>query len=102
MDTISLRQRTAKKYQRNHRWDNKTSSKLIESLISNIPIPTIYISQDIEVDEEVDKDISRYSVIDGQQRLTAIYNFMNNSFALEELEVLEPLNSSFYKDLPPF
>ena len=89
-------------YQRNHRWDNKTSSKLIESLILNIPIPTIYISQDIDVDEEVDKDISRYSVIDGQQRLTAIYDFMNNSYALEELEVLEPLNGSYYKDLPPF
>lgn len=89
-------------YQRNHRWDNETSSKLIESLILNIPIPTIYLSQDVDVDEEVDDDIARYSVIDGQQRLTAIYGFMSNHFSLVGLEVLEPLNDSLYKDLPPF
>jgi uncharacterized protein with ParB-like and HNH nuclease domain len=34
-------------YQRNHRWNIETSSRLIESLILNIPIPFIYISQDI-------------------------------------------------------
>lgn len=88
-------------YQRNHRWSNEMSSKLIESLILNIPVPVIYISQDIDVDEEVD-DIPRYSVIDGQQRLTAIYNFMSNNMELIGMEVLGMLNGSFYKDLPPF
>mgnify|MGYP002619735278 CR=1 FL=1 len=89
-------------YQRNHRWDNQESSKLIESLILNIPIPTIYLSQDVDVDEEVEDGVSRYSVIDGQQRLTAIYGFMKNTYALEGLEVLQPLNEAYYKDLPPF
>lgn len=45
-------------YQRNHRWDNQESSKLIESLILNIPIPTIYLSQDVDVDEEVEDGVS--------------------------------------------
>lgn len=89
-------------YQRNHRWDNETSSKLIESLILNIPIPTIYLSQDVDVDEEVGNDVARYSVIDGQQRLTAIYGFMSNQYPLVGLKVLEPLNDSYYQDLPPF
>ena len=31
-------------YQKRHRWDDVTSSKLIESLILNIPIPIIYLS----------------------------------------------------------
>jgi len=53
------------------------------------------------VDEEGDDD-ARYSVIDGQQRLTAIYNFMSNKMQLVGMEVLEPLNGSYYKDLPPF
>lgn len=53
----------------------------MESLILNIPIPTVYLSQD--VDEEVDDDVARYSVIDGQQRLTAIYGFMTNAYKLE-------------------
>lgn len=89
-------------YQRKHRWTNEASSKLIESLILNIPVPFIYISQDIDVDEEIDDDVSRFSVIDGQQRLTAIYNFFNNKYELSDLEVLIPLNGCFYKDLPPF
>ena len=59
-------------YQRKHRWTEEYSSKLIESLILNIPVPLIYISQDIDVDDEVDDEVARYSVIDGQQRLTAI------------------------------
>lgn len=89
-------------YQRRHRWENDVSSRLIESLILNIPIPLIYISQDVDVDEEVEDEISRYSVIDGQQRLTAIFNFFKNKYPLDGLDVLNDLNGSYYKNLPPF
>jgi len=89
-------------YQRNHRWGKEISSKLIESLILNIPIPVIYLSEDVDVDVELQDDIARYSVIDGQQRLTAISEYMNNNFELTDLEVLKDLNGSLYKDLPPF
>jgi len=89
-------------YQRRHRWNDEVSSRLIESLILNIPVPLIYISQDVDVDEEVGDDVSRYSVIDGQQRLTAIFKFFKNNYSLEGLDVLGELNGSFYSDLPPF
>jgi DNA-binding Lrp family transcriptional regulator len=87
-------------YQRRHRWDVKTSSRLIESLILNIPIPTIYISQDVDVDLETEE--YRYSVIDGQQRLTAMYNFFKDKYPLTGLETLDELNDCYHKDLPPF
>jgi hypothetical protein len=89
-------------YQRKHRWEDDVSSRLIESLILNIPVPLIYISQDIDVDDEIEDGIARYSVIDGQQRLTAISNFFSNKYALTGLTVLEELNDLHYKDLPPF
>lgn len=89
-------------YQRRHRWTDEVSSGLIESLILNIPIPLIYISQDVDVDDEVSSEAARYSVIDGQQRLTAVKNFLQNEFALTGLNVLDDLNGSFYRDLPPF
>lgn len=89
-------------YQRRHRWSEETSSRLIESLILNIPIPVIFLSQDVDVDTEVSDATSRYTVIDGQQRLTAIYNFMNNNLVLEGLETLSELNGSRYVDLPSF
>ena len=87
-------------YQRRHRWNNSTSSSLIESLILNIPIPIIYLSYDIDVD--TNEEGARYSVIDGQQRLTAIKNFFNNEYPLEGLDILSDLEGCFYKDLPPF
>lgn len=89
-------------YQRRHRWSPETSSRLIESLILNIPIPVIYISQDVDVDDEVSTETARYTVIDGQQRLTAIHEYLRNKFSLEGLETLSELNGSSYKDLPPF
>ena len=89
-------------YQRRHRWPAETSSRLIESLILNIPIPVVFLSQDIDVDVETDEKISRYTVIDGQQRLTAIYDFLRNKLSLEGLETLPELNGARYIDLPPF
>lgn len=89
-------------YQRRHRWDVETSSRLIESLILNIPIPIIYLSYDVDVDDDTEDNEARYSVIDGQQRLTAILNFFENSFALTGMDILKALDGCFYKDLPPF
>jgi len=89
-------------YQRRHRWPADTSSRLIESLILNIPIPVVFLSQDIDVDQETDEKVSRYTVIDGQQRLTAISEFINNKLILEGLDTLKELNGSKYSDLPPF
>ena len=88
-------------YQRRHRWSAETSSRLIESLILNIPIPIVFISQDVDVDEEATNG-ARYTVIDGQQRLTAVFEFMKNKLSLEGLETLSELNGAYYKDLPPF
>lgn len=89
-------------YQRRHRWTTETSSRLIESLILNIPVPLIYLSQDVDVDIETGDEESRYSVIDGQQRLTAIVNFFANEFSLTGLDALTQLEGTYYKDLPPF
>lgn len=89
-------------YQRRHRWTTETSSRLIESLILNIPVPLIYLSQDVDIDIETGDEESRYSVIDGQQRLTAIVKFFNNEFSLTGLDALTELEGTYYKDLPPF
>ena len=89
-------------YQRRHRWSYETSSRLIESLILNIPIPLVYLSQDVDVDTETSDEEARYSVIDGQQRLTAISSFFENKFALTGLDVLKELEGLLYRDLPPF
>ena len=67
-------------YQRNYVWDNKKASKLIESIILNVPIPVIYVS------EEQD---SSWSVIDGLQRLNSLKRFFDGKFNYLETFKLE-------------
>ena len=79
-------------YQRNYVWDNKKSSLLIESIILNVPIPVIYVSQE--------KD-DTWSVIDGLQRLYSLKRFFEGKFKLSGLEILSELNKQDIKTLNP-
>ena len=79
-------------YQRNYIWDNKKASLLIESIILNVPIPVIYVSQ-----EEDDS----WTVIDGLQRLNSLKRFFDRDFKLNGLEILSELNRDDIKSLSP-
>ena len=79
-------------YQRRLRWTTAQKSRLIESLLLNIPIPPVFFYEN---------DAARYEVMDGQQRLNAIREFFSGSFALSGLKVLSPLNGLRYPKSPP-
>jgi hypothetical protein len=86
------------KFQREYVWSLKPElpSRLIESLLLQIPIPPIYFYNDTENDNTLE-------VIDGQQRLTTLIDFISNKFALRKLNRMPSLNQKFFKDLPkPF
>ncbi|HDC4391322.1 TPA: DUF262 domain-containing protein [Enterobacter cloacae] len=51
-------------------WDNKRKSRLIESILLKIPLPSFYFSEDSNGD---------YSVVDGLQRLCSIFHFINHA-----------------------
>src|SRR5574344_96444 len=77
-------------YQRDYVYTEKQASKLVESVLMGIPIPTIYLC--------VEED-NTYSVIDGQQRITSLVRYLKNEFALNGLQELNELNGKCYKDL---
>ncbi|MER8509164.1 DUF262 domain-containing protein [Mesorhizobium sp. M0199] len=79
-------------YQRRLRWNTAQKSKLIESLLLNIPVPPVFLYE---------SDAARYEVMDGQQRLNAVKEFIAGDFALSSLTVLEPLNGIRYSRCPP-
>lgn len=83
-------------YQRNDVWganDDKEHkrSRLIESLLLNIPIPVIYFAEQAET--------LKYEVIDGQQRLNTFYSFLNNEFSLNGLVIRDDANGKKYSEL---
>lgn len=91
-ETIFLRPLSERpSFQRRYVWTNLLSSRLIESILLNVPIPPCYLSQN--EDYELD-------VIDGQQRLFSIYRFLDNQFALSGLEVMKDLNGLRFHKIP--
>lgn len=79
------------KFQRQYVWSDKLASRLVESVLLNVPIPPCYLSEN---------DESELDVIDGQQRIYSLYRFMENQFALRELEALPELDGKRFFELP--
>ncbi|WP_211308568.1 DUF262 domain-containing protein [Litoreibacter ponti] len=83
-------------FQRDFVWSNPKQSKLIESCIMRIPLPVFYVAEA--------KD-GRIIVVDGLQRLTTFYRFINDQFRLTSLGAKEsdsdhPLEGKLFKELP--
>lgn len=78
-------------YQRRLRWDDHKKSQLIESFIMNVPVPPVFLFE---------AKLGEFEVMDGQQRLSAIVDFLQNRFELKGLEVWPALNGRRFGDLP--
>lgn len=89
MDTIlrRLKQGTlilSPSFQRKEVWNASKKSRLIESIMLNIPLPMFYVAAD---------DLGKWEVVDGLQRLSAIRDFLHGDkygvlLKLKELEFL--------------
>jgi hypothetical protein len=77
-------------FQRRDRWDRNKQSRFIESIVMNVPIPPVFLGED---------QYGKYVVLDGRQRLTAIYTYLKNEFELKGLEVWDELNGLKYREL---
>lgn len=77
-------------FQRNFIWDKTRQSKLIESILLGLPLPSIYLSQ---------YEDGRLTVVDGLQRLSTIKAFLNNDLTLTNLEYLTECNNKKFFEL---
>lgn len=66
-------------------WDNEQQSLLIHSMLANFPVPAVYVhkTESVEVDAK-SKHSYTYSVLDGKQRMTTVFSFINGEYALSE------------------
>jgi len=58
-------------FQRKYIWDEKKASRLIESVLLRVPLPLFYIAE---------TENGKEQVIDGQQRLTSFFSFIDGAF----------------------
>jgi hypothetical protein len=77
--------------QREYVWDNAKASRLIESLILNIPIPVLYFAETEE---------AKYEIFDGHQRVKSIMNYLAGIFPLSGLAVLREYRGLRFSELP--
>ncbi|MEU9924543.1 DUF262 domain-containing protein [Streptomyces griseoluteus] len=66
-----------RRYQRKLVWSVEEKVKLIDSVVSELPIPLILLAQ------RKKSGVETYEIIDGLQRLDAFFSFMDNKFAYD-------------------
>lgn len=83
-------------------WDTKRKSRLIESVLLRIPLPSFYLSEDED---------GVYAVVDGLQRLCTLFHFMDHAelnrvteakldpLRLDKLQYLKELNGKSFIEL---
>jgi len=77
-------------FQRNEVWGIKQKSRLIESILIKIPIPSFYIDA---------RDEAKWIVVDGLQRLSTIIKYIKDEFALKDLEFLKGIEGKKFSEL---
>lgn len=90
-DQLELRYKLDPEYQRRHRWSEARKSRLIESFLMNVPVPPVFLYE---------RDLARFEVMDGRQRLAALSDFYADAFALTGLEYWQDLEGRKYSTLP--
>jgi hypothetical protein len=77
-------------YQRDaEQWNSRKKSLFIESLLNNLTIPAFFLCEDEE---------RNYEVVDGQQRLTTIWDFANDDFTISadsNIEYIAPQSALY-------
>ena len=75
-------------------WDETKKSRLIESILLGLPLPSFYFSEDVVS--------QKLSIVDGLQRICAIRDFVlkkDNPLKLQNLQFLLPFNGKTFSDL---
>ncbi|OFO15256.1 hypothetical protein HMPREF3088_03755 [Corynebacterium sp. HMSC22B11] len=84
-------------YQRKVVWPQEAKDSLMESILLGYPIPEIYL--EYATDAMGNQTVS---VVDGQQRLSALIEYLSNEYSLDSLsdERTVEFHGKFFQDLP--
>lgn len=80
-------------FQRNPVWVNRQKSYLMDTILNKYPIPEIYMQESVD-----SNGLQHYIIVDGQQRIRSVLEFIQDGFNLDEKESPE-FHGAFFSDL---
>ncbi len=82
------------RYQRRSVWSQEFKDYFIDTILLNYPAPAIFLYEEIEP-----SGFAKYSVVDGKQRLTTIFDFVENKFPVSSEAEQANLRGKFFSNL---
>jgi len=82
-------------FQRNAIWPRAAKSFLIDTILTGLPIPVLYFQKTLSAQT----NRVEYTVVDGQQRLNAVFQFMENRFSITESDPKSPWHRKRWRTL---
>lgn len=77
-DYLAGRYGVNRRYQRKLVWTVEEKQSLVDSIITDLPVPLVLVAEIVS-----SGSTATYELIDGMQRLNAIYSFIENEFDLD-------------------
>ncbi|NEQ38944.1 MAG: DUF262 domain-containing protein [Okeania sp. SIO3I5] len=81
-------------YQRRSVWNQNYKDDFIDTVLHQYPAPAIFIYQEI-----TPEGVSKVSVVDGKQRLSTLFQFVDHEFPVHEKTKIQRFSGKYFKDL---
>jgi hypothetical protein len=82
-------------YQRRSVWSQRFKDYFVETVLLNYPAPAIFLYEDISPEGR-----SIHHVVDGKQRLTTLFEFIDDVFPVAENSAVASLSDRYFSGLP--
>ncbi len=81
-------------YQRRSVWNQDFKDFFIDTLLLNYPAPALFMYEEID-----SNGIGNYNVVDGKQRLSTIFDFIENKFPISEKASLNEIRGKYFDEI---
>ena len=81
-------------YQRRSVWNQDYKDYFIDTVLNEYPAPAIFIYQEI-----TPAGVPKVSIVDGKQRLSTLFQFVDNEFPVYEKISIQQFRGKYFKDL---
>ncbi len=80
-------------YQRRSVWNQSYRDYFIDTVLLDLPVPAIFLFESISEEGSLS-----YSVVDGKQRLTTVFDFVDDVFPVSEKSKVDRLRGKYFSE----